>query len=309
MCGTRLAYVPCLLIYLMVIMTYSSCMPRFLSARFNRRCFSMENSVKNLASGLFWTLCVLLSACQNAPVTVVPVLKPKPVEVVEPAKKKLNPEWVAALSIVNTNENTYLNNGVWESTMGPLSTSRGGLACDNVAPDMRYHTGDYKLWYLAPSDAEKFLNMKKCSPNTQGKRSEPSCYQNWDLCGRKVRVKCLDTEFCGKRGELSLASNIEAGMPIVNNYLPMVFVKELSQLLGAKSKAPDSIVLYITDFCPADHSNNIKLNQCQRPQVDISTSAFLLLGKANKAGYINTGLDVSVELLPPDDATAVGPEY
>lgn len=218
-------------------------------------------------------------------------------------------EWIAAMSIVNTTDNTFVKNGAWQSSMGALTKTKGGLACDNVAPDMKFHRDDYRLWYLAPSDAEGFLGMKRCSPNQQSKKKEPSCFENWDLCGRKVRVKCLDPEFCGNIGEPSLASKINANEAPVNNYVPEIILTELSKTLGKHPKTAESVVLYVTDFCPAEHSNNLKSNQCQRQQVDISTSAFLVMGKANDAGYINTSVDVSVELLDSDDATPAGPEY
>lgn len=276
--------------------------PQFKDADFN-----LAKIIRTLTGGFVWVFCILLSACQmsgKVPVIADNASKPVPVD----TTPRKNREWIAALSIVNTTDNTFLKNGTWQSSMGALSSYKGGLACDNVAPDMRFHKGDYRLWYLAPSDSNGFLGMKKCSPNIYGKNSEPSCFENWDLCGRKVRVKCLDTEFCGKSGDQSLVSKINARTPPVNNYLPNVIAEELSKVVGREPKTAGSIVLYITDFCPADHSYNIKNGQCQRPQVDIATSAFLMMGKTNAQGYINTNLDVSVELLEPNDATPVGPE-
>lgn len=210
------------------------------------------------------------------------------------------------MSIINTTENTFISDGKWQSTMGALTTERGGLACDNIVNDMRFHQGDYRHWHVAPSDSIMQMGIKKCSINPG---AEPSCFENWDLCGRKVRVKCLDTEYCGQSGEPSLIAQINAHHPPANNYLPSVFVDELTQTLGKAPRVAKSVVLYITDFCPAEHSNNKKSRQCQRPQVDISTSAFLLMGKTNPQGYINTNLDVSVELLDAGDPASVGPEY
>lgn len=296
-------------------MTHSCLADRTVHPQFEDTDSSRKIIVKTLTSGLIWTLCILLSACQMAekvPVLNDSISKQVPIDTTDNTSQKNNSiskrEWIAALSIVNTTDNTFLKDGTWQSSMGALSTVKGGLACDNVAPDMKFHKGDYRLWYLAPSDAKNFLSMKKCSHNIQGKDSEPSCFENWDLCGRKVRVKCLDPEFCGKSGEPSLVSQINTHAPPVNNYLPNIIVNELSQALGKNPKTAGSVVLYITDFCPAVHSNNIKSQQCQRQQVDISTSAFLMLGKTNAQGYINTNLDVSVELLDPNDATPVGPE-
>lgn len=210
------------------------------------------------------------------------------------------------MSIINTTDNTFFANGKWQSTMGALTTERGGLACDNTVNDMRFHQGDYRHWYVAPSDSTKLPGMKKCSKDS---RSEPSCIENWNLCGRKVRVKCLDDEFCGQSGEPSLIAQINHHNPPTNNYLPGVIVKELTQTLGKSPKVAKSVVLYITDFCPAEHSNNKKNRQCQRAQVDVSTSAFLMMGKMNPQGYINTNVDVSVELLDAKDPTPAGPEY
>jgi hypothetical protein len=267
---------------------------------------SLETILKTLTCRFLWFFCVLLSACQT-PVKNDPVAKAATVD--NKQVRSHHKEKIVALSIVNTTENTFLKDGVWQSDMGPLTAHKGGLACDNVAQDMQFHRGEYRLWHVAPSDAEGFLGMKKCSPNTQGKNSEPSCFESWSLCGRKIRVKCLDPEFCGNPGEPSLAAQINTNAVPRNNYVPEVIVNELSEAVGKHPKTAESVVLYVTDFCPAGHSYNIKNNQCQGPQVDISTAAFLVMGKANKAGYINTRIDVSVELLDPNDTTPVGPEY
>jgi hypothetical protein len=276
------------------------------SSPFKNATFSTQAFIETLIGRLLGIFCILLSACQ-APVQPQSVVKTTPADnkIVQSNDRAL----IAALSVVNTTENTFLKDGVWQSNMGPLTTQKGGLACDNVARDMQFHGGEYRLWHIAPSDAEGFLGMKKCSPNTQGKNSEPSCFESWSLCGRKIRVKCLDPEFCGNPGEPSLASQINKNEAPRNNFVPEVIVNELSQALGKNPKTAESVVLYVTDFCPAGHSYNIKTNQCQRPQVDISTAAFLVMGKANKSGYINTQIDVSVELLDPNDTTPVGPEY
>jgi hypothetical protein len=71
---------------------------------------------------------------------------------------------------------------------------------------------------------------------------------------------------------------------------------------------PEEIVLYITDFCPKNHSANQSSGHCQGPQLDISASAFLLLGRRVN-GYIDSRLDYSVELLEEDDPTYVGPHW
>ncbi|PJA31771.1 MAG: hypothetical protein CO187_07565 [Zetaproteobacteria bacterium CG_4_9_14_3_um_filter_53_7] len=210
------------------------------------------------------------------------------------------------MSIVNSTDNTYFADGKWQSTMGAMTTKRFGLACDNTVKDMRLHQGDYRHWFVAPSDSTRLSGMKKCSKDSQ---SEPGCSENWNLCGRKVRVTCLDDEFCGESGETSLIAQINNHKPPTNNYLPGVIVKELTRTLGKSPKVAKSVVLYITDFCPAAHSNNKKRKQCQRAQVDVSTAAFLMMGKKNRQGYINTNVDVSVELLDSKDPTPVGPEY
>ncbi|ATX82925.1 hypothetical protein Ga0123462_2090 [Mariprofundus ferrinatatus] len=216
-------------------------------------------------------------------------------------------DWgVIPMSVINTTDNTFIMDGKWSSTMGALTTKRFGLACDNTVSDMRFHHGDYRHWFVAPSDSPALLGMKKCSKDSQ---SEPSCIENWNLCGRKVRVKCLDDEFCGQSGEPSLIAQINDNNPPTNNYLPGGIVEDLTQALGKRPKVAKSVVLYITDFCPAEHSNNIKSRQCQRAQVDVSTPAFLLMGKTNPQGYINANVEVSVELLDSKDPTPVGPEY
>jgi hypothetical protein len=215
-------------------------------------------------------------------------------------------ESTVPMTIVNSTDNTYKKNGSWRSTMGPLSNRKYGLACDNTVRDMRYHTGEYSHWFIAPSDSFTALGMKKCKKSSNG---EPGCSENWSMCGRKVRVNCNDSTWCGRAGEETLVSQINRSVPPVNKYLPAVFVEELSMKLGSAPKVPKSIVLYITDFCPADHSSNIKNGQCQGPQVDISTSAFLLMGKTNKQGYINTNTSLSVELLEANDPSPIGPSY
>lgn len=209
------------------------------------------------------------------------------------------------MSIVNTTDNTRYVNGAWQSDMGPLTTQQGGLACDNTVEDMRFHAGEYMYWHIAPSDSMSSLGMVACSPNEQG---EPSCSENWHLCGRKVRVKCVDPEYCSKPGQPSLASVIRKRNAVQNNYIPGFFVDELTQLYGRNPKPAESVVLYITDFCPSQHSSNRANKQCQGPQVDISTFAYLLMGKPNEYGYINSNMRVAVELLPPGDPTPVGPE-
>lgn len=273
--------------------------------------FHLQQIVRTSSNGLIWAFCILLSACQmqgKTPASNDIHSKQMPTDATKQSRISKQ-EWIAGMSIVNTTDNTFLKNGSWQSSMGALTKAKGGLACDNIAPDMKFHRDDYRLWYVAPSDAEGFLGMKKCSPNKYSNKSEPSCFENWDLCGRKVRVKCLDTEFCGNLGEPSLASKINANAAPVNNYVPEIILTELSKTLGKHPKTAESVVLYITDFCPAEHSNNVRSNQCKRQQIDISTSAFLVLGKANDAGYINTSVDVSVELLDADDPTPAGPEY
>jgi len=210
------------------------------------------------------------------------------------------------MTIVNTTGNTYKADGKWLSTDGPLSNRPGGLACDNTVNDKRFHSGEYRYWHVAPSDATALLGMRKCAKSANG---EPGCSENWHLCGRKVKVRCLDYEFCNLGGGPSLLSRINNNEHPVNNYIPKVFVDELSLLLGQHPKAATSVVLYITDFCPSAHSGNKLRRQCQRPQVDVSTSAFLLMGRTNEEGYIDTNLEVSVELLDADDPTPAGPLY
>ena len=210
------------------------------------------------------------------------------------------------ITIINTTENTFQKDGKWHSNAGPLSARFGGLACDNTVGDMRFHTGEYLHWHIAPSDSTPLPGMRRCLKNPDG---EPSCSENWSLCGRKVRVRCVAGDFCGKAGEPSLVARINHGRPPVNNYLPGFFVDELTRKFGRSPPVAASVVLYITDFCPAEHSNNKQARQCQRPQIDVSTSAFLLLGKTNEQGYINSNTRISIELLDSDDPSPAGPEY
>lgn len=231
--------------------------------------------------------CMLLSGCQTG-------------------GTKITKDAIVPMSIINTTDNTFLTDGTWQSTMGPLSNQFGGLACDNTVGDMRFHTGNYRYWHIAPSDSISLMGLKRCSKDSS---SEPSCSENWNYCGRKVRVKCLDPEFCGRSGGASLLSQINRNKRPENDYIPTVLVDELTQKVGRHPKTASSVVLYITDFCPANHSENRKNHQCQGPQVDISTSAFLMLGKTNEEGYINSNIKVSIELLDEHDPTPVGPKY
>lgn len=251
-----------------------------------------ENEMKLILTfGLCITIFMVLSGCQTDEANIA-------------GQTGKNPTRVVTMSIVNTTGNTFVENGEWQSTMGPLNTERGGLACDNTVSDMKFHNGEYRIWHLAPSDSIAAFGIKKCAKGTNG---EPSCSENWGLCGRKVRVTCLNSKYCGEVGGSSLVSQINNGNPPTNNYLPKHFVDELTQRLGKNPNVADSVVLYITDFCPARHSLNMRKGQCQKPQVDISTSAFLLLGKTDEQGYINTNMKVSVELLDANDPTPVGP--
>ncbi len=214
-------------------------------------------------------------------------------------------------SVVNTVDNTYQKNGKWESTMGPLNPNRGGIACDHIAankgnPDL-YRTGDYALWFIAPSDSLSRLGIKTCGPNPYG--GEPSCEENWSLCGRKVRLTCANTEWCGTVGQPSLMADITNGKRPTNNYIPDFYAQEVAARVGSQPSVPKSIVLYVTDFCPASHSVNRATNNCQGEQVDLSTASLLLVGKQNPQGYISSELAFQVELLPEGDSTAAGPEY
>jgi hypothetical protein len=95
----------------------------------------------------------------------------------------------------------------------------------------------------------------------------------------------------------------------VNNYVPDYYVKATTEALGAAPPVPKAVVLYITDFCPAAHSENQASGHCQKAQLDLATSAFLLLSQQNAQGYIDSQLDLEVELLPEDDSTPAGPVY
>lgn len=212
----------------------------------------------------------------------------------------------ATSSIVNTTYNTWEKDGRWEATMGPLNPRKGGIVCDNV--DEKFRTGDYALWFVAPSDVMPELGLKRCGPNPHG--GEPSCVENWQLCGRKLKVQCkAGSRWCGTPGQPSLLSDYNAARIPVNNYVPDYYVKQTSLALGSSPVVPDSVVLYITDFCPSAHSHNQASGHCQKPQLDLSTAAFLLLSQQNAQGYIDSQLDLEVTLLSEDDQTPAGPQY
>jgi hypothetical protein len=209
-------------------------------------------------------------------------------------------------SIVNTTYNTWEKDGRWESTMGPLNPKKGGIVCDNV--DEKYRSGDYALWFVAPSDVMPELGLKRCGPNKHG--GEPSCVENWQLCGRKLKVQCKPgSRWCGIPGQPSLLSDFNASRIPVNNYVPDYYVQATRDALGASPLVPDAVVLYITDFCPAAHSHNQASGHCQKPQLDLSTAAFLLLSQQNAQGYIDSQLELEAELLPEGDTTPAGPLY
>lgn len=212
----------------------------------------------------------------------------------------------ATSSIVNTTYNTWEKDGRWEASMGPLNPKKGGIVCDNV--DEKFRTGDYALWFVAPSDVMPELGLKRCGPNVHG--GEPSCVENWQLCGRKLKVSCkVGSRWCGTPGKPSLLADYNAARIPVNNYVPDYYVKATTEALGAAPPVPEAVVLYITDFCPAAHSENQASGHCQKPQLDLATSAFLLLSQQNAQGYIDSQLDLEVELLPEDDNTPAGPLY
>jgi hypothetical protein len=162
------------------------------------------------------------------------------------------------------------------------------------------------FWHVAPSDTTKILGVNKCAKNATG---EPKCSENWSLCGRKIRITCLDSRFCANMEKDSLLKRINDKAGIANNYIPEFFVEEMTKKFGANPKIPKSIVLYITDFCPAEHSKNKKNGTCQGPQVDMSTSAFLMMGKVNHENFIDSNTPVSMEMLAPGDTTPAGPEF
>ncbi|HYX33481.1 MAG TPA: hypothetical protein VE954_10235 [Oligoflexus sp.] len=185
-------------------------------------------------------------------------------------------------SIVNTTYNTWEKDRRWEATMGPLNPQKGGIVCDQV--DAKFRTSEYALWFVAPSDVIAELGLKRCGPNPHG--GEPSCVENWQLCGRKLKVQCkVGSRWCATPGQPSLRSDFSADRRPVNNYVPDYYVQETRSVLGAAPATPESIVLYITDFCPAAHSSNQVSGHCQKPQLDLSTAAFLLLSQQNAQGY------------------------
>lgn len=215
-------------------------------------------------------------------------------------------------SVVNTTFNTTYENGRWTATMGPLTDFFGGLACDHRAKEQgdaeKFRKGDHAIWFVAPSDAISALGLKHCGPNPYG--GEPSCVENWDLCGRKMRVSCEEgSPWCASPGSSSLLAEINSGRPPLNNYMPDYYVKRTAERVGSRPSVPRSIVLYITDFCPKDHSENKRGNQCQTPQLDVATSAFLLLAKKNPQGYINADVTYKSVLLDEKDPTPAGPEW
>ncbi len=215
-------------------------------------------------------------------------------------------------SIINTTYNTYYQNGRWEATMGPLTPFDYGIVCDNIAfsegNPRKYREGDYAIWFVAPSDAIKSLGLQSCDLNKNG--GEPSCVENWQLCGRKLRVSCRsDSPWCNRPGQTSLLAEMNRGRLIRNNYIPSYYQDLTSKAVGMTPNAPKSVVLYITDFCPLQHSENSRSGHCQGPQLDVSTSAFLLMAKANDDGWIDGGLSYDVSLLPQWDDSRPGPEW
>lgn len=215
-------------------------------------------------------------------------------------------------SIVNTTGNTYPTGSGWESSMGPLTPQFGGIACDQVASQngdaRKYRNGDYALWFVAPSDLIPQMGMTRCSANPYG--GEPSCMENWHFCGRKIRVRCqAGARWCAPAGQTSLLSQIVQGQRPANNYIPEYYVDKTREAVGGGAAVPSSVVLYVTDFCPSGHSVNARTGQCQGPQLDISTPAFLLLARQNEQGYIDSNLELDAELLPDGDGTPIGPQY
>lgn len=215
-------------------------------------------------------------------------------------------------SIINTTFNTWWKDGRWESDMGPLTTFEGGLACDHKARDegfaRKYREGDYAVWFVAPSDLMDKLGLQRCGPNAHG--GEPSCYENWDFCGRKLRLTCKPGHpGCAEPGSPSLLAEMNKGRVPQNNYIPEIYRQKAQERVGHEPSTPRSIVLYVTDFCPQAHSQNIPSGHCQGPQVDISTSAFLLFAKQNAQGFIDGNLEYDVELLEQSDPTPAGPEW
>jgi hypothetical protein len=215
-------------------------------------------------------------------------------------------------SIINTTYNTYYKNGRWEATMGPLTPFDYGLACDNTAiaegNRRKYREGDYAIWFVAPSDVINSLGLQTCGLNKNG--GEPSCVENWKLCGRKLRISCRpDSPWCNQPGQASLLAEMNRGRLIRNNYIPRYYQDLTSQAVGMAPSTPRSVVLYITDFCPFQHSENKSTGHCQGPQLDVSTSAFLLLAKANDQGWIDSGLKYDATLLPEWDQSSPGPEW
>lgn len=215
-------------------------------------------------------------------------------------------------SIINTTFNTWWKDGRWESDMGPLTTFEGGLACDHKARDegfaRKYREGDYAVWFVAPSDLMNKLGLQRCGPNAHG--GEPSCYENWDFCGRKLRLTCKPGHpGCAEPGSPSLLAEMNKGRVPQNNYIPEIYRQKAQERVGHEPSTPRSIVLYVTDFCPQGHSQNIPSGHCQGPQVDVSASAFLLLAKQNAQGFIDGNLEYNVELLDQYDPTPAGPEW
>jgi hypothetical protein len=215
-------------------------------------------------------------------------------------------------SIINTTFNTWWKDGRWESDMGPLTTFEGGLACDHKARDegfaRKYREGDYAVWFVAPSDLMDKLGLRRCGPNAHG--GEPSCYENWDFCGRKLRLTCKPGHpGCAEPGSPSLLAEMNKGRVPQNNYIPEIYRQKAQERVGHEPSTPRSIVLYVTDFCPQGHSQNTPSGHCQGPQVDISASAFLLFAKQNAQGFIDSNLEYDVELLDQHDPTPAGPEW
>ena len=226
-------------------------------------------------------------------------------------QNRSNPSASARGSVINTTYNTSYKEGRWTATMGPLTDFFGGLACDHRAMEKGdgdlYRKGDYAVWFIAPSDAIQMLGLKHCGPNPYG--GEPSCQENWDFCGRKIRLSCQQgNAYCASPGSPSLLADINSGRGPKNNYIPDYYVQRTVERVGTHPSVPQSVILYITDFCPKDHSENSKSGNCQGPQVDVSTPAFLLLARQSN-GYINGDVPYQVELLDAGDQTPAGPQW
>ena len=224
-------------------------------------------------------------------------------------------------SIVNTTDNTWKSGKSWTANMGPLKPGFGGIACDNVDAN-RFRSGEAAVWFVAPSDSlmANLLGDSNVYCQSPG-FGEPRCQKLESYCGRKIKVTCDEQgssdsygqSWCAKPG---VDNNIYGDYSKLNagsNYIPEIYRSLTASSVGGNSAAAKGaryVVVMITDFCPKYHTLNQKTGQCQGPQIDLSTPAFLMMGKVNN-GYIDSSnfIHYNLEFLPEGSSEALGPHF